>query len=159
MIRRWLTAALVAWLCAGGAQADNMLMTRVALDAEITFAYVKSSIEEHGYRISHIQTCDAGMGDFGYETDFYQVLFFGKVEEVRMISDHYPELVAYLPLKLAVIAEKDESLLTVLNPEALAPFFDDERVQIQLGRWHSDLVSIFEDVRSQIAARLAAQAP
>ena len=40
-------------------------------------------------------------------------------------------------LKIAVIAEKDETLLTVLNPEALAPFFpDDEALQIQLGRWH-----------------------
>ena len=33
----------------------------------------------------------------------------------------------------------------------------DEAIQIQLGRWHSDLVSILDDVRRATGARLAAQ--
>jgi hypothetical protein len=49
-------------------------------------------------------------------------------------------------LKLAIIAERDETLLTVLNPESLAPFFANEAVQIQLARWHNDLVSILDDI-------------
>lgn len=137
------------------ARADNMLMGRVALKAEIVMAYVKTSITEHGYAIAHTQLCDSGMGDFGYETDFYQTVFFGKVDEARLISEHYPELAPYIPLKIAVIAEKGETLLVALNPEALAPFYDDERIQIQLGRWHSDINSIFDDVRRAIASRPA----
>ena len=141
---RWVCLGLVLWV--GTAQADNIVMGRVALAADIVFAYAQSSIEEHGYRIAHIQTCDDGLGDVGYKSDFYRVLFFGKVEEVRRISARYPELVSYLPLKLAVIAERGETLLTILNPEALAPFFANEEVQIQLGRWHNDIVSILDDV-------------
>ena len=102
-----------------------------------------------------LQLCDGGMTDFGYKSDFYRVVFFGKIEEVRTISESYPELVAYLPLKIAVIAEADETLLTVLNPETLAPFFADQAVQTQLGRWRSDLVSILSDVRRSVAHRLA----
>lgn len=148
--------ALLLLLMPMFAAADNMIMGRVPMRAEIVLEYVKSSIEEHGYTIAHLQLCDGGMTDFGYETDFYRVVFFGKIDEVRMISARYPELVSYLPLKIAVIAEKDETLLTVLNPEALAPFYDDETIQIQLGRWQSDLESIFDDVRRAIGRRIVA---
>ena len=135
--------------------ADNMIMGRAALRAEIVLEYVKSSIEEHGYSIAHVQLCDGGMKDFGYTSDVYRVVFFGKIDEVRRISESHPELVSYLPLKIAVIAEKDETLLSVLNPEALAPFFSDEQLQIQFSRWHSDLKSIFQDVRRSVAGHLA----
>ncbi|MCP5318246.1 MAG: hypothetical protein H6956_10030 [Chromatiaceae bacterium] len=143
-----------AFLFARASVADNMIMARVPLRAEIVLEYVKASVEEHGYTVAHLQLCDGGMKDFGYESDFYRVVFFGKVDEVRMVSARYPELVSYLPLKIAVIAEKNETLLTVLNPEALAPFFPDEALQIQLGRWQSDLMSIFQDVRRAVGARI-----
>jgi uncharacterized protein (DUF302 family) len=144
------------WLAALSASADNMLMARIPLRAEIVLEYVKSSVEEHGYTVAHLQLCDGGMTDFGYESDFYRVIFFGKIAEVRRISEHYPELVPYLPLKIAVIAERDETVLTALNPEALVPFFSVEEIQIQLGRWRNDVQSIFADVRAGVSERLAA---
>lgn len=143
-----LCLALGRWVIA-----DNMLMSRIAAPADLVMEYVKTSVEEHGYTIAHLQLCDGGMTDAGYKTDFYQVIFFGKVEEVRMISADYPELVSYLPLKLAVIAERDETLLSVLNPEALAPFYSDRRLQIQFGRWRRDLASIMDDVQRAIDQR------
>ena len=153
----WIVRAvlLIALLPAGVSHADTMLMRRVPLAADIVMAYVQSSIEEHGYSIAHIQTCDDGLGDFGYKSDFYQVVFFGKAGEVRRLSASHPELVSYLPLKIAVIAERDEALLTVLNPQVLTAFFTDEAVQIQLGRRYNDLQSIFNDVARSVAARPA----
>ena len=148
---------VLAVLLSSVATADGMMMGRVPLRAEIVLEYVKTSIEEHGYSIAHIQLCDGGMNDFGYKSDFYRVVFFGKIDEVRTISESHPELVSFLPLKMAVIAEKDETLITILNPEALAPFYDDEALQIQLGRWHSDLVSILEDVRRAIGRRIVSR--
>ncbi|MGB5464670.1 MAG: hypothetical protein WBM84_01175 [Sedimenticolaceae bacterium] len=153
MMRALMAAALL--LSAAVCSADNMIMARIPAPADIVFEYVKSSVEEHGYSVAHVQLCDGGMTDFGYKSDLYRVIFFGKLGEVRLISESYPELVAYLPLKIAVIAEAEETLLTVLNPETLAPFFADEAVQIQLGRWHSDLVSILSDVRRSVANRAA----
>lgn len=151
-----LLMLLLVILSGMSVRADDMLMGRIPMKAEIVLEYVRTSVEEHGYKIAHLQLCDGGMTDFGYKTDFYRVVFFGKVEEVRMISADYPELVSYLPLKIAVIAEKNETLLTVLNPEALKPYFDDERIQIQLGRWRNDLVSIFDDVRRATGKHLVA---
>jgi uncharacterized protein (DUF302 family) len=153
LLRRLLLAFLPV---AGPAAADNMLMARVPLQAEVTLEYVNTSIREHGYKIAHLQLCDGGMTEAGYKSDVYRVVFFGKVDEVRMISDRYPELVSYLPLKIAVIAEKDETLLAALSPEALEPFYGDEALHIQLGRWQNDIVSIFEDVRRGVASRAAA---
>ena len=148
--------SLVVLLVASvGASADNMIMARVPLRAELVIEYLNSSVEEHGYTIAHTQLCDGGMTDFGYKSDLYRVVFFGKIDEVRVISERHPELVSYLPLKIAVIAEKDETLLTVLNPEALAPYFADQALQIQLGRWRNDLISIFDDVRRSTAERIA----
>ena len=136
--------------------ADSMIMGRIPMRAEIVLEYVKSSIEEHGYSVAHVQLCDGGMSEFGYESDVYRVVFFGKIAEARMISERYPELASYVPLKIAVIAEKDETLLSVLNPGALAPFFADREIGIQLSRWHSDLISIFEDVRRATGQRIVA---
>ena len=147
---------VLALVATGICSADNMIMGRVPLRAEIVIEYVKSSIEEHGYSVAHIQLCDGGMKDFGYTSDVYRVVFFGKVDEVRAISEQHPDFVSYLPLKIAVIAEKDETLLTALNPEALSRFYSDERLQIQLGRWYNDLISIFQDVRRSTAGHLSA---
>ncbi len=149
----WL---LLLALLNGLAHADNLLMSRIPMSAEIVLEYVKTSIEEHGYAVAHVQLCDGGMADFGYKSDTYRVVFFGKVEEARMISARYPELVSFLPLKIAVIAEKDETLLTVLNPEALAPYYADQEIQVQLGRWNNDLISILDDVRRATGKRIAA---
>jgi uncharacterized protein (DUF302 family) len=154
-MRNWLYVLLLLVVIAGPVRSENMLMSRIPLAADVVLAYLQSSIEEHGYSIAHLQTCDDGLGDFGYKSDFYRVVFFGKVGEARRISARYPELVSYLPLKIAVIAERDETLLTVLNPEALEPYFPQEEIQIQLGRWHNDLVSILGDVRRATAEHKA----
>jgi len=149
----WLT---VLFVFAAPAMADNMLMGRIPMRAEIVLEYVKTSVEEHGYSVAHVQLCDGGMKDFGYESDVYRVVFFGKIDEVRRAAEHFPELVSYLPLKMAVVAEKGETLLVALDPETLAPFFADEEVQIQLGRWHNDLVSILADVRRSTGQKIVA---
>ena len=153
MVRTGLFA--LAMLLARSAPADNMIMAHIPMRAEIALEYVKSSVEEHGYSVAHLQLCDSGMKDFGYVSDFYQVVFFGKVGEVRMISEKYPELVPYLPLKIAVVAEKNATLLTALNPDVFSQYFPEEELDIQFSRWQNDLISIIDDVRRAAAERQA----
>jgi len=153
-VRALVLAVLVAFSTAGNA--EDMIMGRIPMRAEVVMEYLKSSIQEHGYKVAHVQMCDGGMQAFGYQSDVYRVVFFGKIAEVRMLSEKYPELVSYLPLKMAVIAEKDETLISVLNPEALAPFFKEEELQTQFGRWRNDLVSILKDVRRTTEQNLVA---
>ena len=144
-----LTALLVILLVlsSGPGYAQPMLMARSTLDAEVTMESLQQALEAYGYTIAHIQRCDGGLADFDYQTDYYRVVFFGKIEEVRNLSSKYPELIPYLPLKIAVFAEGAETILSSFNPVDLAEYFDDPALKFQLVRWYNDINAIFNDLR------------
>jgi len=76
-------------------------------------------------------------------------IFFGKLEEVRGILDAYPEMAPFLPLKIAVIAEKDETLITVLDPRALGSLYGGApALRVQFARWYNDLRAMLEELRT-----------
>lgn len=151
--------ALGLLLLVGSANADTMLMTRVMMKAEVAFEWLTASIEEHGYSVAHIQTCDQGMADFGYKSDFYRVVFFGKGDEVRAISKAHPEFTPYMPMKIAVVAERGETVMSVVNPLTFSVYYpEDEEMQVQFGRWYNDLQSIFHDVQKAAGNRIATAA-
>ncbi len=134
------------WL-SGTVAADEMLMLRLNMKADLAVEYLKTAVEEHGYSVAHIQLCDGGMKDFGYKSDTYRVVFFGKIEEVRQISETHPEFVAYVPLKMTVVAEGDEAVMSIVNPQTFNQYYrGDEQMRIQFARWYNDIRSIFVDM-------------
>ncbi|HHI75970.1 MAG TPA: hypothetical protein ENJ94_02245 [Gammaproteobacteria bacterium] len=136
--------------------AQQMLMSRVAMKSELAIEYLKTAIEEHGYALAHIQKCDSGLAGFGFHSDTYRVLFFGKLAEVRRISDEHPEFTPYLPLKIAVEAEKDETLMVAVDPTTFERYFaGDEEMIVQFRRWRNDILSIFQDVQKAAGDRVA----
>lgn len=151
MIRRLLSSALLilaATLVTGGAAhaEQNFLMLRVYDNFDSTMEHAQKAIEEHGYTVSHIQRCDGGLSKVGYKTDKYRVLFFGKPDEVRQISNEHPEMIPFLPLKMLVYAEDDQSLVTVMNPEELSDFVTSKKLRTQLRRWKADFESMLADI-------------
>jgi len=140
----WLSTLLL--LLSQVVQAENMVMQRVDQGFETSMILLKDKLEEYGYRVAHIQTCDSGLGDFGYQTDKYRLVFFGKLEEVRRLSDQHPELIPYLPLKIAVIKEQETVVLVALNPRTLSEFFAGRELAIQFQRWESDIRAIFNEI-------------
>jgi len=149
--------ALLLLLSAGTVLADGMLMTRVAMKADLAIEYLKAAIEEHGYVLSHIQKCDSGLAGFGFHSDTYRVLFFGKIDEVRRISHEHPEFTPYLPLKIAVEAERDETLMMMVNPTTLESYFAEAPgMVIPFHRWKNDILSIFADVQKAAGGPVAA---
>jgi uncharacterized protein (DUF302 family) len=126
-----------------------ILMARARLKAPEAMEILKETVQEYGYHIAHVQRCDGGMSEFHYKTDYYRVLFIGKIDEVRGILKRYPEMAPYLPLKIAVIAENDETLLSVVDPRALGHLFGHNPVlQVQFARWYNDLHAILEELRT-----------
>lgn len=124
-----------------------MMMARSMHNAEITMESLQEALEAYGYTIAHVQRCDGGLADFDYKTDYYRVVFFGKIEEVRKLSSQYPELIPYLPLKIAVFAEGNETVLSTFNPVDLSEYFDDPALNTQFLRWYNDISAIFNDLR------------
>lgn len=133
-------------LIAGQAHAEKVMMARSYQGFEVTLEAVKNALESRGYTVAHEQRCDGGLKGFGYETDLYRVIFFGKPDEVRHWSNAHPEMIPYLPLKLAVIAEADQVLVVGFNPEELAELFTDKKLKIQFSRWKNDVESILTEV-------------
>ena len=126
-----------------------LLMARSHDNFETSMAMLKNSIQDHGYAIAHVQKCDGGMKKFGYNSDYYRVVFFGKADEVGRISKASPLMIPYLPLKVVIFAEGDKTVLTALNPNNLAAYFPDDTVMLeQLGAWETDLRAILRDVDS-----------
>lgn len=150
MLRK-LTAALagvLALACAGTASAQDMLMVRSAQQFPEAMVTLQNSIREHGYELSRVQRVDIGLTSSGYKTDKYRVVFYGKPGEVERLTKAHPELIPYLPLKVAIFAEEDETLVVASNPVRFAEFFPASDLSVQFQRWASDLHSIMDDVRN-----------
>lgn len=145
---KYLLVFLIWFSMAGSAAAETLLMARSYETIDVVLEKANKILEGHGYTVAHEQRCDGGLKGFGYATDTYRVLFFGKPEEVRHLSKTYPELVPYLPLKMAIYAEGDEVLVISFNPEEYGVLFPrDEKLQTQFSRWKSDIDSILAAIR------------
>ncbi len=100
-------------------RADNLLMARTSLSFPEAMLKLQDSIRNHGYTVSRVQRVDIGLTKSGYTTDKYRVVFFGKADLVRRLSDEYPQLIPYLPFKIAIFAEGEETLIVAANPREL----------------------------------------
>jgi uncharacterized protein (DUF302 family) len=141
-----LFISLLLLLSSSAVRAENMIMLRMNQNFDTTMILLKEKLNDYGYKIAHIQKCDGGLTGFGYKTDAYKSVFFGKFEEMRHLTGTHPEMIPYLPLKIAVMQEKDTVVLAALNPLSLSHFFPAKDLQDQFGRWESDLRAIFEEL-------------
>lgn len=144
MIRRGVRAALGLMLAAlaGQALAEELIMVRSPRPFAEAINALQIAIEEHGYKVQRIQRVDVGLTQSGFKTDAYRLVFFGKVDELRMLADARPELLPYLPLKIVIFAEENTTLAFTNNPELLGAFFQDPTLAVHFRRWEKDVRSI-----------------
>jgi hypothetical protein len=127
-----LAVLLLALALVAPATAETTLLTRTAYPFERAMGILQQTLAEYGYQVAHVQRCDGGMADFGYKSDLYRVVFFGKIDDVRQLSARYPE--------------QQETVMVALNPLELANYFEGRELQVQFQRWHSDLRAIFAEL-------------
>jgi len=139
-------AMILLLLASSSAQAENMIMLRTSLTFDEGMIMIKDKLEEYGYKIAHIQKCDGGLGDAGYKTGLYKSVFFGKFDEMRYLTAKYPQIIPYVPLKIAIMEELDTLVLVSLNPSTLKEFFEEPELRTLFGRWESDVRAIFEEI-------------
>ena len=144
--QHWIALLLLS-LASLPAQAENLLTVRSELNFETTLSLLQNNIESHGYTVAHVQRCDLGMTKAGHKTDLYRVIFLGKLDEMRRLTKDRPDLVPYLPLKIAIFAEGEHTIVSTINPSALGELFADEQLRDQLRRWEGDLRSILHEVQ------------
>ena len=128
--------------------AEDMIMTRSVLAFPEAMLALQASITAHGYTVSRVQRIDIGLTGMGYKTDKYRVVFAGKIDEIRELIDKAPQLTPYLPPKISIFAEGDQTILVTINPKEYAAIAGDAVDPVFFDRWESDLRSIFYDVNT-----------
>jgi len=146
VIRRMVTL-LCCWLLLPALlAAEEMIMIRSVLPFPEAMLALQESIAAHGYTVSRVQRIDVGLTGMGYKTDKYRVVFAGKIDEIRELTSRSSELTPYLPPKISIFAEGEQTVLVTINPRIYAEIAGDSIDPVIFDRWESDLRSIFHDV-------------
>ncbi len=147
-MKKLLAIALFLWMqLAYGVVTDELIMIRSTQAFPEAMTSLQSAITAQGYTISRVQRVDIGLTSSGYKTDKYRIVFFGKTDQIHMLRDQYPELIPYLPLKIAIFAEGEETILVTSNPLAFSQLYTDEQLKPIFQQWGKDIVSIFKSVQ------------
>ena len=109
---------------------------------------LQTSVKEHGYNVARVQRIDIGLTGMGYKTDKYRIVFVGKTDEIRYLVNKYPQLIPYMPPKVAIFAEGGDTVLVTINPQTYAQMIDDKKDRYIFDRWESDIYSVFDDFRN-----------
>lgn len=144
-MRFWLAGMLL--LVVTSVNAQDLYMVRSQMAFPETMIALQKAIREQGYTLSRVQRVDIGLTRSGFKTDRYRVVFFGKPEEIKQLSERYLDLVPYLPLKIAIFAEGDETLLLASSFQHLRPFYKQDEIRKHFNVWEKDLQQILEQVR------------
>jgi len=147
MIRKPLLLILL-WLLAAPAMAEDLLMARIPMTFPEAMLKLQNVLKAHGQTLTRVQRVDIGLTSKGYKTDKYRVVFFGRLKEIREVVKKYPRLIPYVPYKIAIFAEEDDTLIVAADPERLFPEKDPE-LQKFVRTWKANLEAIFHDMREE----------
>ena len=127
-------------------QAEQLIMARTKQSFPEAMSKLQETLLDFKYTISRVQRIDIGLTSSGYKTDKYRIVFFGTEKEIATISKKYPHLVPYIPWKIAIFAEEEETLLMSANPMELS---DNKYAAADkyLSRWKKDIEKIFQILR------------
>jgi uncharacterized protein (DUF302 family) len=128
-------------------RADELFMVRSSHAFPETMATLQEVIARHGYTVSRVQRVDIGLTDSGFKTDMYRLVFFARPDELRDLSQRYPQLIPYLPWPITIFAEGEETLLVTANPAELHALADNAELQQLFQRWSVEFRAILEEVR------------
>ena len=128
--------------------AKDLYMVRSALSFPEAMSVLQETIAQHGYQVSRVQRVDIGLTTSGYQTDKYRVVFYAKPDEIKTLSEKHPELIPYLPLKIAIFSEAGETLLIAMNPKELELMYPDKELQGYFKRWSQDLKTIMHLIQT-----------
>lgn len=125
--------------------ASNLIMARSHENFPEAMLTLQSSIKEHGYTVARVQRIDIGLTGMGFKTDKYRVVFVGKKEEIQYLTKKYPELTPYMPPKVSIFAENQDTVVVTVNPAVYKDMIDDEEDRRIFDRWENDVYSVFKD--------------
>ncbi len=143
----FLLSFCLLWV--GNANALALNMIRIDQPFPETLSALTKQIKDMGYQVSRIQRVDYGLNKRGFKTDSYQIVFFGKHEEIQYLTKKYPQLIPFLPLKIVIFAEGLDTLLLANNYYNLTEIFPAPELTTQFRKWREDTAKIFSRIQRQ----------
>ena len=149
-LRYWLLGLTLFGLCipAQAIITGELIMLRSEKPFTETMERLQRAIKKQGYSVAGVQRVDQGLADSGYNSDQYRIVFFEKAGEVDALTENFPELLPYLPLKIVVFAEAEETLLVTSDPATFIDLFPSPRLQKLFRQWHDEVVNIMQAVQN-----------
>jgi uncharacterized protein (DUF302 family) len=129
--------------------ADDLIMRRISMTFPEAMNALQTVITQEGYTVSRVQRVDIGLTASGYDTAEYRIVFFMREDVVHDIAKQHPELIAFLPLKITIFAEGNETILVTLNPIKLNEFFPELEMGKTFSQWSDDINTIFDRVQAE----------
>lgn len=140
----------VGWAANGASSVpiQELLMVRINNTFPATMSALQNAVVKQGYKLIRVQRVDVGLTKTGYKTAEYRIVFFGKKREIRKLSGKHPTLIPFLPLKIVIYAEGDETILLAANPAKLRSFYPDKSLVSYFNRWERDIRNIMRETNS-----------
>jgi len=144
-----ITAVLLLMLSSVSlaSESEGLIIHRSVQTFPEAMLALQTSIGEHGYTVSRVQRVDIGLTKSGYKTDKYRIVFFGKTNEIRAVKQSQPQLIPYLPLKIVIFSENNETLMVASNMTQFAMLTKQQGTKDLLERWNNDINSIFTEIK------------
>ena len=139
---RRLLGLLVLLNCKPVAADQSFLRVSCDIPYPEAMVLLQEAITSHGYTVSRVQHVDKGLRKFGYETDIYRIVFFGRAQQMALVQENHLELIPYLPLKIMLFEDGEYVVASALEPATLTAFLDDPEIQQLLDTWQKDLLKI-----------------
>jgi len=147
MRKGWFATLLL--LASLSASAQELMMVRSPHSFPEAMLMLQTAIGDHGYTLSRVQRVDIGLTGSGFTTDKYRVVFFGKLDEIRMLTSRYPQLIPYLPMHMTIFAEEEDTIVVMEDPVRMAGLVNDPEIDYLFRRWHNDAQSILDELRHE----------
>jgi uncharacterized protein (DUF302 family) len=144
------TLFIVLSLIAGSiVQAESsLLVVRSKQEFPEAMLALQGAIVKQGYTVARVQRVDIGLTGSGYKTDKYRIVFFGKPDEVRKLSNKYPDIIPFLPLSFSIFAENEQTLIVCLNPKFLSVRYQEPELIDTFRQWSEDVHAILAELRA-----------
>ncbi|MCK4951495.1 MAG: DUF302 domain-containing protein [Gammaproteobacteria bacterium] len=146
----WFAAIsiLLIVLSTSPVHADDLIMVRSTQAFPEAMTNLQHAIINRGYQLIRVQRVDIGLTASGFKTDKYRLVFFGDKYMMEELPNKYPELIPYLPLKIVIYAEEDQTLILGMNPVNLEKYYpDNPELARAFNQWKKDLESILHEAQ------------
>lgn len=131
---------------------DTLLSKQISANFNQTWYSLYAEVKSLGYTTTYLQKCDFALKQRHYESDKYRILFFGEYENMHYLSNKYPMIIPYLPLKMVVVEDnnndKKSTKLVASPPNILLEIVDEKDGKI-IKKWQKDMLKIMQNIQER----------